>query len=105
MTTLAFEPRGLVVLEGAASVFDRVVRRLKFFQGEWIFNELLGVSYQEFFDSQGERLDLLRSQALEVDGVNDIEIDVINFDAPSRTIDLRLTVFTDFGTAADTVQI
>lgn len=104
MTTLLFQD-GVRVLTGADSVVNRVARRLRFSRGEWILNPLLGVSYNEVFDSNGELLDDIKANVLEVDGVIDADISIRDFESASRTLHLVCTITTEFGTRTTEIEV
>ena len=104
MTTLLFR-QGIGVLTGADSVVDRVARRIRFFQGEWIFNPLLGIAYNEVFESRGVILDDLKRKVLEVEGVTGAELSIRGFDSNSRTLTIDMDLSTEFGRRFTQIEI
>lgn len=82
------------LLDGLASVRDRVLARLRYSLGEWYLLPSSGVPYVSSLES-GDVSRVVKDVALSVADVDEVE--VYKVDLSGRALELRLRVRTRFG--------
>jgi hypothetical protein len=91
----------LVLLDGAESVRQQLLIKLKLWRGEWFLDTEFGTPYLQSI--LGKQLTLsgaiaaLRQSILEVSGVRSIQELSYNYSAQQRTLSVTFTADTPFG--------
>jgi hypothetical protein len=91
----------LVLLDGAESVRQQLLIKLKLWRGEWFLDTEFGTPYLQSI--LGKQLTLsgalaaLRQSILEVSGVRSIQELIYNYSAQQRTLSVTFTADTPFG--------
>ena len=105
--TLTLSP-GFAVLDGNASVIDRVERHLRFFFGEDFFRPLAGVPYnRDVFDRGGidDLLDVVRREALKVRDVAGATARLVEVEPRQRVATIEVTVTSEFGRGSVRISV
>lgn len=95
---------GLRLTRGAEAVAQAVFIRLRFFKGEWFLDEDAGTPFYEHILVKAPQADLIRAafrdRILETPGVSDVPSLTLDYDGPTRSLEVSFTATTDFGAFA-----
>lgn len=90
-----------VLIDGAESVRQQLLIKLKLWSGEWFLDDKFGTPYLQ--DILGKQLTLsgviaaIQQSILEVEGVKNIETFTYNFNRQQRKLDVSFIANTDYG--------
>ena len=91
------------------SIRQAVLIRLRWIYGEWRLGPDLGFPwFDEVFVKNPDTVKIrgmIRSEIVEVDGVNDANVESAVFDPASRNLTVRYIVYTDEGTFREEVTL
>lgn len=104
---LKISPDGDILLKD--SVAQKILIRLKWFEGEWRWNKGEGLPYLSSLLIKNPDIDYFESEVrekiFEVDEVTDVKEVSIVFDSKTRQAAIRFTALTDFETIKEEVKI
>lgn len=88
-------------VDGAERVRQQLDFRLNLWRGEWFLDSEFGTPYVQQIlgkpESVNAALNAIKTQILDVDGVNAISSFTYQFDKPSRALNIQFTAVTEYG--------